>query len=192
MSGDPVEELIEEITALRRSVEHLARTSLDKDEAKTLSETLTRSVDRMASAAQGALQALRAALEADRTQTAQKAIEAAERAAGRAVKISRSELEAERDSYVQALSEARREARRAKLLSWPIVTALIATGALGGVLTLYGMETAKSLLSLDREVRIACGITVGQRIDQEDGSRFCATWIVTPEQAARRRAREEG
>ena len=192
MSGDPVEELIEEITALRRSVEHLARTSLDKDEAKTLSETLTRSVDRMASAAQGAPQALRTALEADRAQTAQKAIEAAERAAGRAVKISRSELEAERDSYVQALSEARREARRAKLLSWPIVTALIATGALGGVLTLYGMETAKSLLSLDREVRIACGITVGQVIERDDGSSYCATWIVTPEQAARRRAREEG
>ena len=192
MSKDPVQQLVDEITALRRSVEHLARTSLDKGEAKTLSETLTRSIDRMASAAQGAPQALRAALETDRAQTAQKAIEAAERAAGRAVKVSRRELEAERDSYVQALSEAHRAARRAKLLSWPIVTALIATGALGGVLMLYGMETAKSLLSLDREVRIACGITVGQVIERDDGSSYCVTWIVTPEQAARRQARDGG
>ncbi|MGR3467014.1 MAG: hypothetical protein ACU0CI_03985 [Shimia sp.] len=183
MSGDPVQQLIEEITALRRSVEHLARTSLDKDEAKTLNETLTRSIDRMASAAQGAPQALRAALEADRIQTAQKAIEAAERAAGRAVKVSRSELEAERDSYVQALSDARRAARRAKLTSWPIVTILLATGALLGVLTAYGTETAKSVLSVKDTIRVACEYPLlvgGQRVPQDSGWTFCAVPIEGP------------
>jgi hypothetical protein len=70
------------------------------------------------------------------------------------------------------------------------VAALLATGALLGVSVAYGTETAKSVLSLDREVRIACGTTVGQVIEREDGSRYCASWIVTPEQAARLRVRD--
>ncbi|MGR3466282.1 MAG: hypothetical protein ACU0CI_00260 [Shimia sp.] len=192
MSGDPVQHLLDEIIALRRSVEHLSRTSLTKDEARMLNESLVEGVDRMTEAAVGARSAVRHDLEADRGQTARLAVQSATAAAQGAVEGVKTELEAERQEYAQRLSEARREARRAQLTSWPIVTALIATGALLGVLTIYGMETAKSLLSLDREVRIACGITVGQVIDRDDGSSYCATWIVTPEQAARRRAREEG
>ncbi|MEE4209091.1 MAG: hypothetical protein V2I43_07490 [Parvularcula sp.] len=56
----------------------------------------------------------------------------------------------------------------------------------------YGLETAKLVLSLEREVRIASGMTVGQRVEQYDGSRFCVTWIVTPEQAARLRPQDGG
>ena len=192
MSKDPVQQLIDEITLIRGEVKELKRTSLNREEAQTLNELVTEAVDRMTEAAVEARRGVRDDLKADRDKTARLAVQSATAAAQGAVEGVRAKLEAERQDYAQRLSEARREARRAKLLSWPIVTALLATGALLGVLTLYGMETAKSLLSLDREVRIACGITVGQVIERDDGSSYCATWIITPDQAARRRAREEG
>ena len=192
MNKDPVQQLVDEITLIRGEVQALKRSSLDRDEAEALHGIVADAVERMASAAKGAPQALREALEADRAQTARLAVQSATRAAQGAVEGVRGQLEAERRDYAQSLSDARREARRARLLSWPIVAALLATGALGGASVAYGIETAKSVLSLEREVRIACGITVGQIVEQDDGSRYCASWIVTPEQAARLRAREEG
>ena len=192
MSKDPFQQLVDEITLIRGEVQQLRRSSLDKDEAEKLHELVVESVERMTEAAVGARRGVRQDLEADRAQTRAEAVRSATAAAQGAVEGVRGELEAERRSYAQALSDARREARRAKLTSWPIVAAFLATGALLGVLMAYGLETAKSLLSLDREVRIACGITVGQVVEQDDGSSYCASWIVTPDQAARRRAREEG
>ena len=192
MSGDPVGQLIEEITLIRGEVQQLRRSSLDKDEAQSLNELVVEAVDKMTGAAIAAPRAIRNDLKADRDQTARQAVQSATAAAQKAVEDVRGQLEAERREYADSLSEGRRAARRAKLLSWPIVAALLATGALLGVLTTYGTETAKSVLSLDREVRIACGITVGQVIERDDGSSYCATWIVTPDQAARRRARDGG
>ncbi|MGR3468885.1 MAG: hypothetical protein ACU0CI_13510 [Shimia sp.] len=192
MSKDPFQQLVDEITLIRGEVQQLRRVSLDKDEAEKLNELVVESVDHMTSAAVGARRAIRQDLEADRTQTRAEVVQSATAAAQGAVEGVKAELEAERREYADSLSEARRAARRAKLLSWPIVAALLATGALLGSLTAYGTETAKSVLSLDREVRIACGITVGQVIEREDGSSYCATWIVTPDQAARRRARDGG
>ena len=192
MTKDTFQILADEITLIRGEMQQLRRSSLNKDEAQSLNELVVEAVDKMTGAAIAAPRAIRDDLKADRDQTARRAIESATAAAQRAVEGVRGQLEAERREYADCLSEARRAARRAKLLSWPIVAALLATGALLGVLTAYGTETAKSVLSLDREVRIACGITVGQVVERDDGSSYCATWIVTPDQAARRRARDGG
>ena len=54
MSKDPFQELVDELTALRRSIEHIARTSLDKDEAKKLNQIVTAAVMKMAKAAENA------------------------------------------------------------------------------------------------------------------------------------------
>lgn len=192
MSKDPVQQLVDEITLIRGEVQALKRTSLDREEAKKLNELVVESVDRMGEAAIGARRAIRSDLEADRAETARLAVQSATEAARSAVKGVKGELEAERRSYALSLSEARKAARRAGLQSWPWIGGLLATGALLGALMAYGTETAKSVLSVRQEVRTFCGITVGQVIEREDGSRYCASWIVTPEQAARRRAREEG
>ena len=190
MSKDPVQQLIDEITLIRGEVKELKRTSLDREEAQTLNELVTEAVDRMTEAAVEARRGVRDDLKADRDQTARLAVQSATAAAQGAVEGVKTELEAERRSYAQALSNARQEARRDRLRSWTWVGGLLATGALLGVLTAYGTETAKSVLSAEQEVRYGCGITVGQVVEQDDGSSFCATWLVTPEQAARRRARE--
>lgn len=192
MSKDPVFQLLDEITLIRGEVQALKRTSLDREEAEKLNELLVESVDRMAEAAIGARRAVRSDLETDRAETARLAVQSATQAAQSAVEGVRGKLDAERQNYAQALSDARREARRAGLQSWPWIGGLLATGALLGALAAYGTETAKSVLSVRQEVRTFCGITVGQVVEREDGSSYCAEWIVTPEQAERRRTREQG
>lgn len=47
MSKDAFQEFVDELTALRRSVEHLARTSLDKQEAETLHQIVVNAATRM-------------------------------------------------------------------------------------------------------------------------------------------------
>ena len=79
MSKDPFQELVDELTALRRSVEHLSRTSLDKDEAKKLNQIVTAAVLKMAKAAEDAPGDIQEALETDRDQMARSATQAATR-----------------------------------------------------------------------------------------------------------------
>ncbi|MGR3436648.1 MAG: hypothetical protein ACU0CO_17465 [Shimia sp.] len=193
MSKDPVQQLVDEITLIRGEVQALKRTSLDREDAEILNAEVREALDRMGAAAESAPQALRAALEADRAETARLAIQSATEAAQEAVEGVRGQLEVERQEYAQRLSDARREARRARLLSWPIVTTLLATGALLGVSVAYGTETAKSAFDVETMVRWGCGTAAigGTTVEQDSGARFCAFWIVTPEQAASRRAREE-
>jgi len=81
MSKDPFQELVDELTALRRSIEHIARTSLDKDEAKKLNQIVTAAVLKMAKATEDAPGKIQGALEADRDQMARSATQAATRAA---------------------------------------------------------------------------------------------------------------
>ena len=81
MSKDPFQELVDELTALRRSIEHIARTSLDKDEAKKLNQIVTAAVLKMAKATEDAPGEIQGALEADRDQMAHNATQAATRAA---------------------------------------------------------------------------------------------------------------
>ena len=199
MSRNPVDVIHEELLALRRSIEHLALASLDKEEAKELNATLANALGKVGDLADAMPQRFADQLVDDRHLTSERAVAAAEDGARKGLEAVGSELRGmvgeltdRVDAATQGLSEATREAKRHRQGAWGWRGGLLATGALLGVLGVYGTETAKSFLSLEREVRIACGITVGQRVDQEDGSRFCATWIITPEQAARRRAREEG
>ena len=112
MSKDPFQELVDELTALRRSIEHIARTSLDKDEAKKLNQIVTAAVLKMAKAAENAPGEIQGALEADRDQMARSATQAATRAAESAMAEIRHDLDNERAKLSQAAGEARREAWR--------------------------------------------------------------------------------
>jgi len=112
MSKDPFQELVDELTALRRSIEHIARTSLDKDEAKKLNQIVTAAVLKMAKTAEDAPGDIQEALQTDRDQMARSATQAATRAAESAMAGIRHDLDNERAKLSQAAGEARREAWR--------------------------------------------------------------------------------
>jgi ElaB/YqjD/DUF883 family membrane-anchored ribosome-binding protein len=194
MSKDPFQELVDELTALRRSIEHIARTSLDKDEAEALHQIVADAVSDMRQATKETPQALQSALKADRGQMAREASVAATRAAQEAVEGIRAELTSERDRLSQSASQARRAALRFSGGIWTALGATLATGAFLGFLTAYVVETGKTLLTVEQMVRYGCGQPWigGQTVDQDDGSSFCAHWIVTPELAEYRRNRDGG
>lgn len=181
MSKDPVQQLVDEITLIRGEVQALKRTSLDRDEAEALHGIVADAVERMASAAKGAPRALREALETDRTKTARLAVQSATEAAQGAVEGVRGQLEAERQEYARSLSEARREARRARLLSWPIVAAMLAIGALGGALGAFWIGGTISARDFGDHPGVFCTSAGGQRVTQSSGWTFCAVPIEGPE-----------
>lgn len=187
-TGDLFDVLSGELTALRRSVEHYGGATLSKNEARDLNKALTQAVDRMERAVQSAPQALQATLKADRDRMARDAAQAAARAAQAAVEGVREELTAERLKLAQSAGEARRAAWRSFGGFWVWLLSMLAIGALMGALATYGIETAKSVLSVEQEVRIGCGRSwgSGQVVEREDGASYCAHWLVTPSEAARR------
>ena len=70
MSKDPFQILADELTLIRKDMDHLQRTSLNKDEAKKLNQIVTAAVMKMAKATEDAPGEIQGALEADRDQMA--------------------------------------------------------------------------------------------------------------------------
>ena len=68
MSKDPFQILADELTLIRKDMDQLQRTSLDKDEAKKLNQIVTAAVMKMAKAAEDAPGEIQGALETDRDQ----------------------------------------------------------------------------------------------------------------------------
>lgn len=182
MSKDPFQELVEELTALRRSIEHIARTSLDKDEAKKLNQIVTAAVLKMAKAAEDAPGEIQGALETDRDQMARSATQAATKAAESAMAGIRHDLDNERAKLSQAAGEARREAWRWFGGFWVWLASVGATGALLGALAAFWITGRGDAREFGQFPSIYCGTAGGQVVEQDNGSSYCAIWINRPEQ----------
>jgi hypothetical protein len=182
MSKDPFQELVDELTALRRSIEHIARTSLDKDEAKKLNQIVTAAVLKMAKTAENAPGEIQGALEADRDQMARSATQAATRAAESAMAGIRHDLDNERAKLSQAAGEARREAWRWFGGFWVWLASMLATGALLGALAMAWIGGTIAARDFGDYPGVFCGSAGGQVVEQNDGSSYCAVWINRPDQ----------
>lgn len=188
-SDNPFDELIDQMTALRRSVEHLNRFSLTKQEAAELNRTLTQALGKMERAVQGAPEALQTTLKADRDRMALNAAQAAREASENVMKEIRGQLQAERIHFAQSAGEARRAIWRSFGGFWVWLAAAVATGAFLGLLASQIVEAGHTLFRLKDMVAYACewDEVGGQLNEQEDGSSFCGFWVVSPEEAALRR-----
>ena len=133
MSKDPFQILADELTLIRKDMDQLQRTSLDKDEAKKLNQIVTAAVLKMAKAAEDAPGEIQGALEADRDQMARSATQAATRAAESAMAGIRHDLDNERAKLSQAAGEARREAWRWFGGFWVWLVSVGVTGVVIGV-----------------------------------------------------------
>ncbi len=182
MSKDPFQELVDELTALRRSIEHIARTSLDKDEAKTLNQIVTAAVMKMAKAAENAPGDIQEALQTDRDQMARSATQAATRAAESAMAGIRHDLDNEREKLSQAAGEARREAWRWFGGFWVWLASMLATGAVIGALAMAWIGGTIAARDFGDYPGVFCGSAGGQVVKQDNGSSYCAIWINRPDQ----------
>ena len=156
MSKDPFQILADELTLIRKDMDQLQRTSLDKDEAKKLNQIVTAAVLKMAKAAEDAPGDIQEALETDRDQMAR--------------------------SATQAAGEARREAWRWFGGFWVWLASMLATGAIIGALAMAWIAGRGDAREFGQFPSIYCGSAGGQVVEQNNGSSYCAIWINRPDQ----------
>ena len=186
MSGvkDPFEILADEITLIRRQVDHLQRTSLDKDEAEAFNVRVAEVLNALAEVAP----ALQKVMQRDLAQAAldvrRHAVEAAQGAAREAIEKSHAEsLKAAKD-LSRAAGEARREAWRYFGGFWVWLAAIGAAGALLGALAVFWLQGRADAKAFGQYPSIYCTTADGQIVPNTEGRRFCAIWIDPPTQQA--------
>ena len=184
MSGstDPFLVLVDDIGALRRQIENLQRTSLDRDEAEHLNATIAKSLDNMAQTGKRLEQRLEGQLQLATAKTNRAAIEAAQDAARGAIRESHAEILQTAKSLSQAAGEARREAWRWFGGFWVWLASIGATGALLGALMAFWITGRGDAREFGQFPRVYCTTAGGQVVEQQDGSSFCAIWIKPPPQ----------
>ena len=184
MSGvkDPFEILADEITLIRRQVDHLQRTSLDKDEAEAFNVRVAEVLNALAEVAP----ALQKVMQRDLAQAAldvrRHAVEAAQGAAREAIEKSHAEsLKAAKD-LSRAAGEARREAWRYFGGFWVWLASIGAAGALVGALAVFWLQGRADAKAFGQYPGIYCPTAGGQVVTNAEGRRFCAFWIDQPPQ----------
>lgn len=182
MSGvkDPFEILADEITLIRRQVDQLQRTSLDKAEAKQLNTVVASSLDRMAKVGPAVQQRIEHSLATAALDLRIHAMEAASQAARDAIRESHAESLKAAQSLSQAAGEARRQAWRYFGGFWVWLTSIGATGALLGALAVFWLQGRADANAFGRYPGIYCRSAGDQVVPQDDGSKFCAFWINPP------------
>ena len=184
MSGvkDPFEILADEITLIRRQVDHLQRTSLDKDEAEAFNVRVAEVLNSLAEVAP----ALQKVMQRDLAQAAldvrRHAVEAAQGAAREAIEKSHAESLKAAKSLSQAAGEARRQAWRYFGGFWVWLASIGATGALIGALVVFWLQGRADAKAFGQYPSIYCGSAGGRFADQSDGSRYCIFMTSPPTQ----------
>ena len=179
---DPFQILADELTLIRKDMDQLQRTSLDKDEAEALHQIVAEAVSDMRRATKETPQALQSALKADRDRMARNATQAATEAAERVLGDIREQLAQERQRFTQAAGEARREAWRWFGGFWVWLASVGAAGALLGALAAFWITGRGDAREFGQFPSIYCGTAGGQVVEQDNGSSYCAVWINRPDQ----------
>ncbi len=179
---DTFEILAEEIGVIRRQIETLQRTSLNKDEAEAFNKTITDFLGKLTHVPQN----LQKAMQRDLAQTALDvrafAVEAAQSAAREAIEKSHAEsLKAAKD-LSRAAGEARREAWRYFGGFWVWLASIGAAGALVGALAVFWLQGHADAKAFGQYPGIYCPTAGGQVVTNAEGRRFCAFWIDQPPQ----------
>lgn len=184
MSGgkDSFDILADEITMIRRQLDHLQRTSLDREDAEALNITVTSFLAKLENVAPAMQESMRRDLNRSVLDVRRHAIEAAQVAAKEAIKESHADsLNASR-SLSEAAGEARREAWRYFGGFWVWLASVGAGGAILGLMAALLIIGRGDASEFGKFPRLYCTSAGGQIEEQADGSSFCAIWIKRPSQ----------
>lgn len=185
MSGvkDPFEILADELTLMRRQIDQLQRTSLDRKEAEKLNAVVAQGLDRMAKVGPAVQNRIEQSLATAALDLRQHTVYAATEGAKEAIREAQMEsLKAAKDLR-RAAGEARREAWRWFGGFWVWLASVGATGALLGALAVFWLQGRADARAFGNYPRVYCTAAGGQIATNSDGSRFCGIWIDQPPQA---------
>lgn len=178
---DPFEILADEITRIRRQIDHLQRTSLNRQEAEDLNGMVTHSLDRMANLGPYLTGTITSQLRLSVDEIRDTATNAAQSAAEAAIHRTHAQsLDAAR-SLSQAAGEARREAWRYFGGFWVWLASVALAGALLGALGVFLLQNLANGPVPDPKPATWCTAAGGQVATNTEGRRFCGIWIDPPE-----------
>lgn len=184
MSGvkDPFEILADEITLIRRQVDHLQRTSLDKDEAEAFNVRVAEVLNALADVAPALQKVMQRDLAQAALEVRRHAVEAAQGAAREAIEKSHAESLKAAKGLSRAAGEARRQAWRYFGGFWVWLASIGAAGALVGALAVFWLQGRADAKAFGQYPGIYCPTAGGQVVTNAEGRRFCAFWIDQPPQ----------
>lgn len=181
---DPFQALVDEITLIRNEVQHLQRTSLDRKEAEKLNAVVAQGLDRMAKVGPALQQRIEQSLATAALDLRQHTVYAATEGAKEAIRAAQLESVKAAGDLRKAAGEARREAWRWFGGFWVWLASVGATGFALGLLAMFLLQGRADAHKFGQSPRIFCKSAGGQKVQQDDGSSFCAFWINPPPQQA--------
>lgn len=182
---DPFEILADEITLIRRQIDQLQRTSLDRKEAEKLNAVVAQGLDRMAKVGPALQQRIEQSLATAALDLRQHTVYAATEGAKEAIREAQLESIKAAGDLRKAAGEARREAWRWFGGFWVWLVSAVLTGALLALLTAFWIVESGNAREFGKYPGIFCDRAGGTIVTNADGYRFCGIWIdKLPEQAS--------
>ena len=182
---DPFEILADEITLIRRQIDQLQRTSLDRKEAEKLNAVVPQGLDRMAQVGPALQQRIEQSLATAALDLRQHTVHAASEGAKEAIREAQLESIKAAGDLRKAAGEARREAWRWFGGFWVWLVSVGATGAALALLAAFWIVESGNAREFGKYPGIFCDQAGGTIVTNADGYRFCGIWIdKLPEQAS--------
>lgn len=187
MSGvkDPFEILADEITLIRRQIDQLQRTSLNRDEAEALNHDLALGVQHMAKTGPAVSEMISARLNLAMDKIRGETVSAAQEAVTGAIEKSHAESIAAARHLSKAAGEARREAWRYFGGFWAWLASVGAGGVILGLVMAFWITGRGDAREFGQYPSVYCTTAGGQVVTNPEGRRFCAIWIDRPLQSGR-------
>ena len=177
---DPFEILADEITLIRRQIEQLQRTSLDRKEAEKLNAVVAQGLDRMSKVGPAVQQRIEQSLATAALDLRQHTVYAASEGAKEAIREAQLESIKAAGDLRKAAGEARREAWRWFGGFWVWLASVGATGFALGLLAMFLLQGRADASKFGQSPRVFCSSAGGSIVDTVDGGRFCGIWIDEP------------
>lgn len=177
---DPFEILADEITLIRRQIDQLQRTSLDRKEAEKLNAVVAQGLDRMAKVGPAVQSRIEQSLATAALDLRQHTVYAATEGAKEAIREAQLESIKAAGDLRRAAGEARREAWRYFGGFWVWLASVGALGAVLALLAAFWITGRSDARAFGKYPGIFCEAAGGQVATSADGGRFCGIWIERP------------
>lgn len=177
---DPFEILADEITLIRRQIDQLQRTSLDRKEAEKLNAVVAQGLDRMAKVGPAVQQRIEQSLATAALDLRQHTVYAATEGAKDAIREAQLESIKAAGDLRKAAGEARREAWRWFGGFWVWLASAVLTGFALGLLAMFLLQGRADAHKFGQSPSIFCKWAGGETMSNKAGDKACVFWLKPP------------